>query len=120
MKILIVDHDESDRLFYADEFSEEGYDVMTAEDGSQILDVIRENFPDLVLLEARLDDYDGFELLHDFRNTYYNLPVILYSSYPTLRYDPRSIAADYYVDKKPDIRELKNKIRMAIETGFPP
>lgn len=37
IKILIVNHDESDRLFYADEFLEEGYDVMTAEDGSQLL-----------------------------------------------------------------------------------
>ncbi len=50
-----------------------------------------------------------------FRNTYYRLPVVLCTAYPAFKDDLKSIAADYYVLKSSDLKELKSKIKMALE-----
>ncbi|MFH2126224.1 MAG: response regulator, partial [Pseudomonadota bacterium] len=52
-------------------------------------------------------------------NKYYDLPVILCTAYDTFKEDMKSIAADFYVIKSFDLTELKNKIKMALETKLP-
>ncbi len=116
-KILIVDDEESIRILYADELTEEGYEVITSSDGSGILELIEQERPNLVVLDIRLGEYNGLDLLQDIRNTYYNLPVILCTAYPNFKYYLKSIAADYYVVKSSNLRELKLKIEMALEGG---
>lgn len=120
-RILIVDPEESLRLFYAQELTEEGYDVITSEEGSRLLlDLIARKEPDLVVIEIDLDPYNGLDLLQHIRNTYYDLPVILHTVSRSHKGDPRAIAADYYVCKNARLTELKLKIRLALESrrGF--
>ncbi len=116
-KILIVDDDESVKILYADELTEEGYKVITSSDGSRLMELIGQKRPDLILLDIRLGEYSGLDLLQDIRNTHHNLPVILCTAYPSFKYDLKSIAADYYVVKSSDLKELKLKIKMALESG---
>ena len=118
-KILAIDDDESIRILYTDELTEEGYEVIASGDGSSLMRLIDETKPDLVVLDVRLGEYDGLDLLQDIRNTHYDLPVILCSAYPVYKYDLKSIAADYYVVKKSNLEELKLKIKMALECGNP-
>jgi two-component system response regulator (stage 0 sporulation protein F) len=68
-------------------------------------------------LDIKLGANDGLDLLQDIRNTYYDLPVVMCTAYPDFKYDLKSIAADYYVVKSSDLRELKRKIKMAFESG---
>ena len=114
-KILIVDDDVPIQILYADELTEEGYDVITTGNGVGLLGLIEEAQPDLVVLDIRLGEVNGLDLLQDIRNTYYELPVILCSAYSAFKYDLKSIAADYFVVKSSDFRELKVKIKMALE-----
>ena len=114
-KILIVDDDEPIQILYADELTEEGYDVITTGDGVGLLGLIEEAQPNLVVLDIRLGETNGLDLLQDIRNTYYELPVILCSAYSAFKYDLKSIAADYFVIKSSDFSELKVKIKMALE-----
>jgi len=72
-----------------------------------------------VILDIKLVDYNGLELLKEIRNEYYNLPVILCSAYQTYKYDLRSIAADYYAVKSSDFSELKTAINRAVEAHKP-
>jgi len=116
--ILIVDDEESIQRFYKDELSEEGYEVITSGDGSKVLELIEQKRPDLIILDIRLGEYDGLDLLQDIRNSYYNLPVILCTAYSVYKNEQRSIAADYYVVKCADLTELKMKIRMAMESNM--
>lgn len=118
-KILIVDDDETIRMLYADELEEEGYDVFTIGDCTQVTAAIQENQPDLILMETRLDKYDGLDLLQDIRNRNHELPVILCTAYPVSKYDPRSVAADFYVVKSSSLKELKCRIKMAFRAGDP-
>ena len=116
-KILVMDDDEAIQILYADELNEEGYEVFTSSDGSSLMALIEETKPDLILLDVRLDEKDGLDLLQDIRNTHYNLPVILCTAYPIHKYDLKSIAADYFVVKNSDLEELKGKIKMAFESS---
>jgi len=116
-KILVIDGDEAIRLLYADELTEEGYEVITSGDGSQVTELIEQKRPDLIVMEVVLGQYDGLDLLQDIRNAFYRMPVILCTAYSHFRYDLRSIAADHYVVKSSDLTELKVRIKMAMEAS---
>jgi len=118
-KILIVDDEEHIRFLYSEELTDEGYEVVTADSGYQLLERIAAEKPDLVILDIKMVDYNGLDLLQDIRNKYYDLPVILCTAYDTFKEDMKSIAADFYVIKSFDLTELKNKIKMALETSVP-
>lgn len=118
-KILIVDDEEHIRFLYSEELADEGYEVATADSGFQLLERIEKEKPDLVVLDIKMVDYNGLDLLQDIRNKYYDLPVILCTAYDTFKEDMKSIAADFYVIKSFDLTELKNKIKMALETKLP-
>jgi DNA-binding response OmpR family regulator len=116
-KILIVDDEEHIRFLYSEELTEAGYEVITAEDGNMLLEKIEREEPDLIVLDIKMVDYNGLDLLQDIRNKFYNLPVILCTAYDTFKEDMKSIAADFYVIKSFDLTELKNKINMALDAG---
>lgn len=114
-KILIVDDEEHIRYLYSEELSEAGYEVITADSGKNLIERIKKEKPDLVVLDIKMVDYNGLDLLQDIRNNVYDLPVLLCTAYDTFKEDIKSIAADFYVIKSFDLTELKNKIAMALE-----
>ena len=119
-KILIVDDEEHIRYLYSEELSEAGYEVITAENGEGLLEKIEKEKPDLVVLDIKMVDYNGLDLLQDIRNKIYDLPVVLCTAYDTFKEDLKSIAADFYVIKSFDLTELKNKIAMALAASKEP
>jgi DNA-binding response OmpR family regulator len=114
-KILIVDDEEHIRYLYSEELTEAGYEVITAESGYKLLEKIENEKPDLIVLDIKMVDYNGLDLLQDIRNNFYDLPVVLCTAYDTFKEDMKSIAADFYVIKSFDLSELKSKIGMALE-----
>jgi DNA-binding response OmpR family regulator len=118
-KILVVDDEEHIRLLYSEELSEAGHDVITAADGYKLVERIEKEKPDLIILDIKMVDYNGLDLLQAIRNKFYNLPVILCTAYDTFKDDIKAIAADFYVIKSFDLTELKKKIVMALEANIP-
>ena len=114
-RILLVDDEEHIRRLYTEELSEEGHQVFTVTSGYNLLKRIDSLQPEAVVLDIRLVDYDGLELLQEIRNQHHDLPVILCTAYDTYKEDPKSIAADYYVVKSFDLSELKMAIHRTIE-----
>jgi CheY-like chemotaxis protein len=114
-KVLVVDDEEHIRFLYSEELSGEGHQVWTAATGHELLRRINGLQPEVVVLDIRLVDYDGLELLQEIRNRYHDLPVVLCTAYDTYKEDPKSIAADYYVVKSFDLSELKMAIQRALE-----
>jgi DNA-binding response OmpR family regulator len=116
-KILIVDDEEHIRFLYSEELSEAGYEVITADSGYKLMERIEDEKPDLIVLDIKMVDYNGLDLLQDIRNKFYNMPVVLCTAYDTFKEDMKSIAADFYVIKSFDLSELKSKIAMALEAN---
>ena len=110
-KVLVIDDEAHIRMLYTDELSEDGYEVITAEGGQGLMERLANESPDAVILDIKMQDYNGLDLLQDIRNQYYDLPVILCSAYDTFKDDMKSIAADHYVIKSFDLTELKDKLK---------
>jgi len=118
-KILIVDDEKHIRALYAEELEDDGYEVALASDGKDIIARLEQERPDVVVLDIKMVDCSGLDVLLEIRNRFYNLPVILCSAYGTYKVDVKSIAADAYVVKSSDLTELKKKIAQALETRVP-
>ncbi len=114
-RILVVDDQELVRLVYSEELNEAGYEFVTAEGGYKLLEKIEEEKPDLVILDIKVADCNGLDILQDIRNYFYDLPVILSTAYDSFKENVKSIAADFYVVKNYDLTELKQKIAVALE-----
>ena len=62
-KVLIVDDDEDIREVLLDRLGSMGYETIGAADGKQGLEAIRRESPDVVFLDIRMPQMDGFEVL---------------------------------------------------------
>ncbi len=109
-KILAIDDEEDIRFILEEELTDEGYEVHTLGDPTQALDTIEEIKPDLVLLDIKMPQMSGTELLGKIRDRYYDLPVILLTAYSSFKRDIACAASDYYVVKSGDLTELKERI----------
>ena len=118
-RILIVDDDPAIQLLYAEELSEEGYDVVSSDGEKGLLQLIGAKRPDLILLDVKLRSRSGLSLLRDIRNAFHGLPLIVTTAYPTFQIDPESIGADAYVTKNSDLTGLKQQIGKCLATPSP-
>lgn len=114
-KILIVDDEKSIRALCAEELGEAGYEVITTGEGKEVMGLIASARPSVVVLDIRMEDCDGLDLLQELRNAHPNLPIILNTAYDSYREDVKSVAANYYVVKSYDLSELKEKIATLIK-----
>jgi DNA-binding NtrC family response regulator len=116
--ILVVDDDEVMRQTLSDVFKKKGYAVSTAETGGQTISFIKEQLFDLILLDIRLPDMDGLDVLKDIKEIESDLMVIVmtaYSDVQTAVTAMKSGAYDY-IDKPFELEELKILIKKALET----
>lgn len=109
--ILVVDDEESVRFLYKEELEEEGFRVITAEDGEEALRKVRTDRPDLITLDIRMPGMDGIEVLHRIREMDKDIPVIMSTAYGEYRHDFNIWASDAYVIKTANLEELKRNIR---------
>jgi DNA-binding NtrC family response regulator len=117
-KVLAIDDDCAIRTLYQEELRSEGYEVFTTGDCKRLLNTIREQEPDVIVLDIMMQGYNGLDLLQNIRNAHWNLPVILCTSYPMFKYETKSVSADYFVVKNSDLSNLKIKVEMALEDGI--
>jgi two-component system, OmpR family, KDP operon response regulator KdpE len=113
--ILIVDDEAKMIRFVRMNLELEGYRVTEAGDGLEALDRVRQDLPDLVLLDVMMPHMDGFETLERLREIS-DVPVIML----TVRGDEEDrirgleLGADDYVTKPFSPRELASRIRAVL------
>jgi DNA-binding response OmpR family regulator len=109
--VLIVDDDRNQRTLYSRELGEEGYEVLTAADGREALEVFALRSPDVVVLDVQMPNMDGIETLGRLLSADRRIPVILHTAYSSYKTNFMTWSADAYVVKSSDLTELKAKIR---------
>ena len=110
MKILIVDDDQNILRLYKEELLEEGYDVVTAINGSEAMEKFEKEVPDLVTLDIQLPDVDGIKLLRQMKEKRPRMPVIMSTAFD-YRDDFSVWASEAYIVKSADLTELKATIK---------
>ncbi len=119
-RILVVDDEPRMRRFVRMNLDLEGYDVLEAENGLVALDKIREQMPDLVLLDVAMPVLDGFETLQQIRQVS-AVPVIMLTVKGDEEDRVRGLdyGADDYVTKPFSPRELLSRIRAVLRRVEP-
>ncbi|OGW33066.1 MAG: two-component system response regulator [Nitrospirae bacterium GWC2_42_7] len=114
MKILIVDDDQNILRLYKEELLEEGYEVVTAINGSEAMEKFEREVPDLVTLDIQLPDIDGIKLLRQMKEKRPRMPVIMSTAFD-YRDDFSVWASEAYIVKSADMTELKATIKKLFE-----
>jgi two-component system nitrogen regulation response regulator NtrX len=79
--VLIVDDEEGIRESLSGIFEDEGYNVLTSSSGEEALRILKEQNPELILLDVWLPGIDGVQTLKDIKNMKPDLPVIMISGH---------------------------------------
>jgi two-component system nitrogen regulation response regulator NtrX len=82
--ILVVDDEKDIRIALSGILEDEGYQVVTAASGDKALEKLREDLPDLVLLDIWMPGMDGLETLEKIKNLLPHITVIMISGHGTI------------------------------------
>lgn len=113
--ILVIDDELGIRRFLKTAILTEGYEFIEAKNGKEGLEFIKNNQPDVVLLDLGLPDIDGMIVLKHLRN-WSTVPVIILSARDEEqdKVDALNFGADDYLTKPFGVSELKARIRVAL------
>jgi two-component system alkaline phosphatase synthesis response regulator PhoP len=111
-KVLIVEDDRSLREGLALNLRRSGYETVTAKDGTEGLERIFDEAPDLVLLDIMLPGLSGLEILREIRAQGLETPVLVLSARDQIpqKLEGFSLGADDYLTKPFDLRELLARV----------
>jgi len=117
LRILVIDDDESVRTTAAAILEVEGYEVDTAENGKEAIEKSNTDLYRVALIDFRLPDMDGTELLTALRETTPKMAKIMVTGYPTVQNAIECVNkhADAYFVKPVDYEKLLNTIRELIQ-----
>ena len=109
--VLIVDDEERILNFLKTKLRSTGYDVITAGNGVEALDKIREQEPDMIVLDVIMPKMDGFQTLKELRS-FSTIPVIMLSARgdDSDRIKGLGLGADDYLPKPFNPDELVARI----------
>ncbi len=116
-KILVVDDEENIRKTLAEILTDEGHDVMLAEDGEQGLRCFIEDGADVVLVDIQMPKKDGLTLLTDLKGQAQYCEVVMISGHGTIESAVRAIKASAYhfLQKPLSMIEVKQIVRHAAD-----
>jgi serine phosphatase RsbU (regulator of sigma subunit)/DNA-binding response OmpR family regulator len=117
VSILIVDDEPGNRETLADIFSEMGYHTDSAGTGQQAMIKVRERFYNVAILDIRLPDMYGTELLAQIKEIQPQTTCIMVTGYASLQTSMKAInsGAYAYIIKPLDIEHVSNVLRQALD-----
>lgn len=121
MKILIVDDHALVRRGMGHVVRESFNDaeVVEASSAAEAMEAMANTAADIALVDVRMPDLDGLELLHDMRERWPNVPVIMLTSFDHAHYVRRALAegAAGYMLKDATPEDLEQAIKVALSGG---
>jgi DNA-binding NtrC family response regulator len=112
-RILVVDDDENIRKVLTTILEDEGYVVEAVENGKKAIEKTKKSFYNLALIDIRLPDMEGTELLTKMKDTTPKMRKIIITGYPTLQNAIEAVnrGADAYVLKPFDMEKVLQTIK---------
>lgn len=119
IKILLADDEPDIREIMAKKIANEGYDVVTAEDGQEAWEKIKAESPDIILLDLNMPKMDGFTVLKNLREKPPSAkwqPVVIISGRSELEDMQKgfSLEADHYITKPCHIADVLKAIQLML------
>ncbi len=114
-RILIADDEAGVIMILAMRLRANGYHVIAAHNGMQAIELAHREKPDVIVLDMRMPDKDGYAVFEELRasaNTR-STPVIFFSALPPEQAEEKAaqLGADGFVSKSADPEEIVARIR---------
>ena len=112
-RLLVVEDDAHIRLGLCDALRAEGYEVVDCRDGAHALPLIKQNKPDLIILDIMLPGKSGFDLCREIRAGKNRVPILMLSAkgQEIDKVVGLELGADDYVTKPFSLRELLARVQ---------
>jgi DNA-binding NtrC family response regulator len=106
--LVIIEDDETIALSLSVFFEKKGYEIIHAPTGEEGLKIVLREVPDAVLLDIRLPDIHGIEILKEIKKDYPEISVIMMTGYGEIEeaVEAMKCGAEYYFKKPIDLDEL--------------
>ena len=118
-KILVVDDEHLIRWSLEQNLKKQGYEVVTAASGEDALKLLKDDVPDLMLLDIQLPGIDGLAVLERVKEMEEEIIVIMVTALGVLETAVKAMrmGAYDYINKPFNLDELAIVIKKALETG---
>lgn len=117
--ILLVEDNELNRDMLSRRLARKGYEVLTAVDGREGVEMAHSTAPNLILMDMRLPEIDGWEATRQIKTspTTSTIPIIGLSAHAMVGDKEKAIEAgcDDYDVKPVDFKRLLSKIQAVLE-----
>jgi len=112
VRILVIDDDENIRKVVLAILEDEGYTVESVGTAREAIEKTKRKFYNVALIDIRLPDMEGIELLTKIRDTTPRMRKVIITGYPTLQnaVDAVNKGADAYVVKPFDVKKVLKTI----------
>jgi DNA-binding NtrC family response regulator len=116
-RVLIVDDEKNMRWVLGQSLSGDGFEVAEAADGNEALAAVAAQEPDVMVLDHRMPDKDGMEVLRTLRSKGSTFPIIMLTAHGNvaLAVEAMKAGANEYLTKPFDLEELKLAIDKALK-----
>jgi two-component system cell cycle response regulator len=116
-KVLIVDDNESFRRLNAEFIKMDGHEVLTARNGRETIDLVRQEHPDILLLDIMMPGIDGYEICRSIKSdpdTQETMVVMITALPPSERFKSYQAGADEHITKPIQSRQLRDLVRRLV------
>jgi two-component system nitrogen regulation response regulator NtrX len=115
--ILLVDDEPQILQALSGLLQDEDFEVLTAPEGETALRLVKEELPDLVMLDIALPGKDGLEILKDLKDQHPALPVIMISAHGSVENAVKAtrLGAYDFIEKPPHADKILLSVRNALE-----
>ncbi|MCK5618504.1 MAG: sigma-54-dependent Fis family transcriptional regulator, partial [Candidatus Krumholzibacteria bacterium] len=116
--ILLVDDQDTIRFFLEKTLTQEGYESVTAKTGGEAIEAARRIMPDLVLLDLKLPDMDGLEVLQKIKEIFPEICVVMITAFGDIETAVKAMKAGAYdfVSKPINLDQLLMVIRKGLKS----
>jgi len=118
IKLLLVDDEEAYVNVLANRMAKRSIEVTKALSGTEGIQALRKEDFDVAILDLKMEDMDGIEVLKVFKKMVPNLPVIMLTGHGSEKAarEGLELGASDYLTKPCDLEELIEKIKEAIRS----
>ncbi|PSQ83681.1 MAG: Fis family transcriptional regulator, partial [Bacteroidetes bacterium QS_1_65_9] len=117
--VLVVDDEASIRRTLREILEYEDYEVVDAENGEEAIEKLRTDPYDLALVDVKMPEPDGIEVLRTAADEMPELPVVMISGHGTIEtaVEATKLGAFDFIEKPPDLNRLLVTVRNALDRG---
>jgi len=115
--IMVVDDESAHRLMLKAHLEGAGFEVVTAADGQEALDLAQARSPDLVLLDLKMPGLSGLEVLERLKESNFGRPVIIMTAFGSIESAVQALklGAEDYLTKPLDTDQVLVKVQKVLK-----